>query len=56
MLRYKSIQKNQIKASTSGREHEEESEILKTMLLEVAEELNLDKDQIALAAINLAIS
>ncbi len=49
------LQKNLIKAATNGREHEEETLVLKTLIENIENELKIDQNDIALAAISLAL-
>ncbi len=49
------LQKNLIEASSRGREHEEETTILKELIKNAEQELKVDASEIALAAINLAL-
>ncbi len=44
-----------IKAAQTGRDHEQETLLLKELLKTVGEELNLNSEQLAIAAINLAV-
>tara|TARA_Y100001968_G_scaffold316140_1_gene343584 strand:- start:8018 stop:9847 length:1830 start_codon:yes stop_codon:yes gene_type:complete len=53
--RINKLQKNLIEASTRGREHEEETTLLKDLIKEIKEGLAIDASEIALAAINLAL-
>ncbi len=43
------------KAAVTGRDHEEETDLIKDLLQKLSEELNLDPEGLALAAVNLAI-
>ncbi len=53
--RIEKLRKRLISSVKQGREHEEETSLLQELLRKVGEDLDLDSDQIALAAINLAI-
>ena len=53
--RIKKLEQNLAKASSSGREHEEETLLLKNLIEKLQEDLNIDANDIALGAINLAL-
>tara|TARA_Y100001968_G_scaffold127138_1_gene116021 strand:- start:974 stop:2809 length:1836 start_codon:yes stop_codon:yes gene_type:complete len=53
--RISKLQNNLTKASSQGREHEEETLILKELIKKVEEELEIDGNEIAFAAISLAL-
>ena len=53
--RISKLQKNIIEATSRGREHEEETNLLKDLIKEIREGLDIDASEIALAAINLAL-
>ncbi len=53
--RLSKLQKKLLAAAKTGREHEEETELLDALIKEVGKELSLDQDKLALAALNLAI-
>ncbi len=49
------LRKRLTDAASTGREHEEETSLIEAMLEEVSQELKLNQEQLAMAAINLAI-
>ena len=49
------LQEKLLKAAKEGREHNEETKILNDVIKNVGEELKLDSDQVALAALSLAV-
>tara|TARA_Y100001968_G_scaffold161721_1_gene147934 strand:- start:30060 stop:31874 length:1815 start_codon:yes stop_codon:yes gene_type:complete len=53
--RISKLQKNLIKALDRGREHEEEIMLINQVIQKISEELKVEGDQIALAAINLTL-
>ena len=53
--RISKLQKNLIEATARGREHEEETNLLKELIKEIGEGLKIDDKAIALAALNLAL-
>ena len=53
--RIKRLHTQLLNAAQTGRDHEEETTIFKDLIKKIGEELNQDPDQVALAAISLAV-